>query len=417
MRMSGRRPSARFWLGAILLSTAVTATAVDAQSTLHVTPSVGVSAVYDENILFDPQEPRSDHLWRVEPQLSVLRQAPRSRLWLESSLSASRYSRNRGLSSALARQFTTAEWSRQTTSVSSLRFTGSFASTTDPADVDPSTGWSLGRVRTWRWMLSPQYEHALGPRFTVSARYRANVEQAATVEDLITNTAAGELQWRVDERNDLRFGYGLDRFGFGSNTLWSQRPAVYWVHRFTPLTQVMLGGGARVTGSDVTPAIEAAASRQAGPLEAAVSYTWDQVASLGADGLIEVQRVLATMRYGRRDSLLAGLHGGVYVNSVGRDRIDIYRAGLDVERRLWGPLAIAASVSVDFQRAPVSRALMPTGELPFALLPALPDPDGPNRRSVAAIRLVLVGPSYASTARAEQPLDLVRDPHRGGSNR
>jgi hypothetical protein len=392
---AAQRPAAKHLsLGVILLlAVAATPGKATAQSSLHVTPSVAVSAVYDENILFDPQQPRSDHVWRVEPHVNVLRQSLRSRLWIDSSMNASWYSRNRGLSSALARQFAAADWSWQVTSVSSLGFTGSFASTTDPADVDPSTGWSLGRIRTWRWMVSPQYEYALGPRFNVSARYRANVEQAATVEDLVTNTAAGELQWRVGERDDVRFGYGLDRFGFGSRAMWSQRPAVYWVHRFSPLTQVMLGGGARVTGGVPKPAIEAAASRQAGHLEAAVSYAWDQVASL------------------------ASLHGGVYVNSVGRERVDIHRAGLDVERRLWGPLAIAASVSVDFQRAPLSRALMPTADLPFALLPALPDPDGPNRRSVAAIRLVLVGPSYASTARAEQPLDLVRDPHRGGSTR
>lgn len=418
MSSSARRAATRLSVVMLMLSAVVvTADRVDAQSRLHVTPSVAVSAVYDENILFDPQEPRSDQLWRVEPQVSVLRESVRSRLWLDSSLNASRYSRNRGLSSALARQYTAADWTWQATSVSSLGVAGTFASTTDPGDVDLSTGWSLGPVRTWRWMVSPEYEHAIDPRFTVSARYRVNVEQAATVEDLVTNTAVGELQWRVDERNDLRFGYGLDRFGFGPTTTWSQRPAVYWVHKFSPLTQVMLGGGARLTGGDPRPYIEAAASRQTGRLEAAVSYSWDQVASLGADALIEVQRVLATVRYGRRDSLFATLHGGAYVNSVGRERVDIYRAGLDIERRLWGPLAIAASVSVDFQRAPLFSTAIPPGDLPFALLPALPNADSNNRRSVAAIRLVLVGPSYASDARAEQPLDLVRNPHRGGPNR
>lgn len=403
-------------LVSLFLAVAAAAPAVHAQSNTHVTPSVAIGAVYDENILWN-NTPQSDHVWRAEPRLDLVSETVRSRLWFQSSMDTTWYSRHRDLSSALARQDASTEWSWQNTPVSSIGLSAGYYNTTDPADVDPTTGWSLGRLRTWRLMVAPEYTHSITPRVAANVRFVSHAEFASDVDDLTTQTVQAETRWLAGERDELRAVYALDRFGFASGARLSHRPTVFWVHRLTPLTQVMLGGGVRLTEGDPRPAVDAAVSHRAGQVEATVSYAWSQTASLGVDRLFDVQRVLGTVRYGRPGSLVASVHAGAYLNTVGDQRVDVWRGGFDVLRPLWGPLAISATYSIDYQRNALPVVPWTSSspvDTPTVVDPLSPRPDPHARRSVFAIRLVFTGPVFASIARSERPVDLVRDPHRGG---
>ena len=381
-----------------------------AQSNTLVTPSVSIGALYDENILW-ADEAQSDHVWSAQPRLQVLSETVRSRLWLETSLNTTWYSRHRSLSSALARQQATTEWSWQATPASEVGLGGSYYNTTDPADVDPTTGWSFGRRRTVRWGIAPDYTITLAPRWTATVRYALGAEYARDIDDLMTQTAEVDFGWRGTERDELRVAYALDHFSWQEEATRSHRGEAYWVRRVTPLTQMMIGAGVRVHEGDLSPVVDFALNRRTPLADATVSYSWSQTAALGVRGLLDSQRLLGTARYGRPGWPRAGVHGGVYLNRFGGQSSRVWRAGVDVLQPIVGPLALGVAYSFDYQQ---SRLPLPTDvtDPPFGP----PVPLGREaRRSVFSISLVLTGPEMAALARGQRPVDLVRDPHAGGS--
>jgi hypothetical protein len=72
-------------------------------------PSVGVGAIYDDNVTWRPQA-SSDHIWRLTPAIDVTRDTIRSRWRLDALVDADWYVRERDLSTPVATQHAATSW-------------------------------------------------------------------------------------------------------------------------------------------------------------------------------------------------------------------------------------------------------------------------------------------------------------------
>jgi hypothetical protein len=370
-----------------------------AQATTVVTPSIDVGAVYDDNILWTPT-PIADRIWRLSPSVTFSRETRRTRWDGAAEVDSEWFAAERQLSTPLARQhaMTRSEWrvnDRYTFGV-----TGSYDNTVTPQELNVITGLTAGRFRAWRWSASPEATGRLSSRTRLVARYRLTGDYSQLVQDLLTHDAELLAEQGVGERTEIRARYMGQFFQLeGSPVLWTHTPLFGFSRRLTASTRFVLDGGVRFGLDRLRPEIDAALMRRTTFTETALTYNWTQATALGVGAeLIDVQSVTGLLRYEWPQSFDVSLRGGGYLNGLHNDRIEVYRAALDLNKRLFGIVWFGMSYTFDYQRGRVALVPDPPGgavitpaDQPVPPVVTTPGTDR-IRRSMVMVRISLIAP-------------------------
>jgi hypothetical protein len=399
-RRSRRTRQAAIAAAAFALAFALPSRESAAQARTVITPAVGVGAVYDDNILWRP-DAESDHISRISPALSFIRESPTDRLIGDFSFDGEWFSRHRDLSTPAARQHASLESRWAPTPVSTLTLAGAYDSSLSPGDINLGTAITLGRTRAWRLAGGPKLALSLSGRYDLTAGYQATSEQSDITPDTFTHEADIGISEAITERNGWRARYFAEAFLFqGADRVMSHTGLFGWTHRWTPELVIFADGGVRFAAHRTRPEVDVQLNHRATYTSGLLEYAWTQTSTLGVATLIEVQRINGSWSYEPTRRVSASLIGGVYFNDFGDTRIDIYRGGADIGLPLGSILTLHGSYTLDYQRGRlVPPVLLPlSGGAPagfdsgLLVTPAaIPVPDERVRRGVVLVRLVLSG--------------------------
>jgi hypothetical protein len=374
------------------------ATPAAAQATTVVRPSIGVGAVYDDNVLWSPEN-TVDHIWRLTPGLTFTRETRRTNWTGEFEVDSEWFNTDTKLSTPLARQhaFTRAEWRTGQTYAYSLG--AGYDNTMTAQELNIATGLIPGRARAWRWNVSPGVSARVSPRTRLEARYDLMSDHSDVAPDITTHRTEFRAEHGVAERTTLQARYRGEFFRFEQGDWLLTHTPLFGVTRaLTSSTQAVLEGGVRFGGDRLHPEIDARLQRRTTFTESSVGYTFTQATALGVGSLVDLQSVSGSVRYLWPESLESVLRGGAYFNGIGGDRIDIYRASADVSKRLFGIVWLTAEYSFDYQRGrlilPIDNGGVIVAPGDNVVVPPLtpgPRPGDRVRRSVIMLRITLAG--------------------------
>jgi len=400
----------RRWVSALVLAPWFAA-ALLAQSRTEVRPSVSVGAVYDENILWQP-DAQSDHIWRLTPAITISRDSARSQWLMDGMVEGEWFSRYRDLSTPAARQHASTRTRWQTSSRTEVIAAGGYDNSINPTEINVATGLGLGRVRAWRWFGGPEVAVAVSERTKITSSYQLIQEFASTTNDITTHRGELLVSQRLGERDEFRARYIPEWFLFeGAGRMPSHRALVGWSRRLTPATRFTIDGGVRMAEARYRPDVDVSLMRTAGFFDASIDYAWTQATALGLTRLADVQRVLGRVRYEKPGRTGGSLQGGVYLNDLGTTTATVYSVSAELVQPLFSLVSIGASYGFDSQRGRINVGLSPVTLAPAPLVPLAPAPatDLRVRREVFQVRLIISAPALR-TRPAEEPRDPTRDP-------
>jgi hypothetical protein len=399
-------------------ATAFGARPASAQATTVVVPSVGVGAIYDDNVTWSPQA-SSDHVWRLTPAIDVTRDTVRSRWRLDALVDADWYVRERDLSTPAATQHAATTWTWRRSSRTTFAIDGGYDSSLNPADINVGTGLTLGRVRAWRWEGHPEVTRDLTTRWRLVSAYRVTGEFASATTGIVTHAGEIGLRAQAGPRDQIDVVYTGEIFHFlDLGHAISHRGTVQWTHRITPAWALTAAGGGRIIEHDVKPDVDVQLGYSGRWTRFTTSYAWTQATTLGLTRLIDVHRGLATLDADTPGGFGASLTGGVYRNAFAAERADVYRAAAEIRHTIGRPLWIGVSYAVDYQRgrvgpAPAGGALLLPADAPII---RGPDPATANvRRNTLMVRLIVSGRIESASGPSALEGQPPRLPARGGA--
>jgi hypothetical protein len=373
-----------------------------------VRPSFGVAAVYDDNVLWTP-DATVDHIWRLSPGLTFLRETTRTNWAGEIEIDSEWFNTEGTLSTPLARQHasTRTEWRLSPTLGASL--TGGYDNTMTPQELNLLTGLIPGRSRAWRWSASPGFTARVTPRTRLESRYELLSDNSVVAPDVFTHRAEFRAEQAVGQRTAIHARYRGEFFRFDQSGWLLTHTPLFGVRRdLTPSTSLVAEAGTRFGADRLHPEVDARLTRRTTFTEATLGYTWTQATALGVGSLVDMQSVSGQVRYLWPESLEARLRGAGHFNGIGADRIDIYRASADVSKRLFGIVWLTAEYAFDYQRGrlvlPIDTggAIITPGDNVVVPLDPTPRPGDRIRRSVILLQISLAG-SLRNAAGPREP--------------
>lgn len=391
-----------------------------AQATTVVVPSVGVGAIYDDNVTWSPQA-ASDHVWRLTPAIDVTRDTIRSRWRLDALMDADWYVRERDLSTPAATQHAATTWSWRRSPRTVVGIDGGYDSSLNPADINVGTGLTLGRLRAWRWEGRPEVTHDLTTRWRLVSAYRLTGEFASSTTGIVTHAGEIGVSAQIGSRDRLELRYAGEMFQFlDLGHAISHRGLVQWTRRLTPAWALTAAGGGRFVAHDIKPDADVQLAYTGRWTRLTASYAWTQATSLGLSRLIDVHRGLVTIDSDTPSGFGASLAGGVYRNAFGDERANVYRASAEIRHRLGRPLWLGVSYAIDYQRGHVGPVLASGPLLVPADTPILVPASGgvaTVRRNTLMVRLIVSGRVESASGPSELEGRPPQMPAKGGEQR
>jgi hypothetical protein len=269
-------------------------TTVAAQA-VSFTPSVGASAVYDDNVFHQPGGD-GDVVTRFSPRFDSSYKSERLSLSGRYALDADRFARHPELTTAHGRQEAAVDVHYNSSRRFVLGGTASLAEAAAAVDVAQVSGLAPGRARTRRMTLNPSATYQFGPRADVKLGYTITTESLQGGVDVTTHTATSALERHLSDRNSLQIEYSAQQYVFGTDEASSsQALTAGWTRDISRATILSLRAGPRVTAGTLAPEISALLSRQTRAGSFSASYLRTQTTLIGLAGIADTNGVTATI--------------------------------------------------------------------------------------------------------------------------
>jgi Putative beta-barrel porin 2 len=294
-----------------------------------VTPSIGVTQFYDDNVFYRP-DGQSDVTTRVSPRVEIVDESSRATWSARYALDADRFNRHPELSTAHARQNASLDGRYNLSRRLVVNGDASFIESQTPVDLSEQTSVTPGRLHAERLSVRSATTYDLEPRTQVTFTYDASSDRLAGGIAILSQTVASGIDRHVSQRSTVRLEYAHQHYAFGTaGVSVSQVVTATWSRDVAPGASVSLRAGPRVTGGQVSPEIAASVRYRLSGTDAALTYTHTTTTLLGLTGVADTHLWTAGfsaeptrgMRWRAAPSVLhttqAGLASVVYRVSAG----------------------------------------------------------------------------------------------------
>jgi len=329
---------------------------------VEVTPSLSVTQVYDDNILYSASAPQADRIARITPALELGYRAARLSAFGRYGFDAESFSQHPEMSTPMMRQRAGLDLSLEPARSWSASFTGTYARTKTPGDFNTLTGFLEGRASAERFSLGPAITGRFGASTQVRAGYTFTREEVSGSAAIDTRTASLDLNRGVSPRDTVDLDILLRQFRFDDGTAIESRAATLgWSRKATARTSLTLRAGPRFTGGSVDA--EASASLRirlkTGDLSASYARSIATIAGEGAAADFE-SLGLTIAGQPRRTWRLSLAPSVTRIRSHGEgSEAKVYQALLSASRPLGRWLSFNGSLQFTAQRGALGPAALP----------------------------------------------------------
>jgi len=356
------RPFARAGLGLVALGL-VTARASAQPSRFHLSRSLSLVQVYDDNLFSTPAARRADYIWRLSPRVGIGHASRRLTLAARYGLDAELFRRHPELNTAVAGQDAALELGWAPSRLLAASASASYAQAQAPGELNTVTGLQAGRVRARRLSAAGSLTWQLGVRTKATVEPRFIREEFAGGQGNDTQVATLAAERRLGPVDRGRVSYGARRFVFGQKQTESHVVTLGWSREITPLAHFELEAGPRLTGHTVGAEVAAALKHRFRSGDASLAYLHSQTTVLGEPGPVTAEGLSATFSRQLLGSVrIAGGPASFRVRGE-RSEATVHRLNLEVTWPVTRRLVVVASHQFSLQRGGLGLGGTPMPEI------------------------------------------------------
>jgi len=371
-------------LGFVLVCEAIVPPVARAQR-FQLTPSVGITQVYDSNLFFTSSDRQADSIWRVTPTVEWSHRSDPWTLIGHFTLDAERYTDHPELNTPQAREHAMITLRYRPTPRFTVGSATEFSKTQMAGELNAETALLLARAHAWRVSVHPSAAYRLDARTEGTMDYSYSedrIDMAGGIRTRAQSAAVG-VKRHLSSRDTASVGYGFRQFSFGPEDVSSSHVLTAgWSHFITPLASLTLHGGPRVSDRVVAPELSASFRYQPRFADLAFTYSRGQTTIIGLAGPVDTHSFTATAIYKPRPSLHVQLTPGVFRSAHRGTAVQVYRMSFETRHPMTRWLALDASYDLNVQRGDI-YALRPQDRISrhvaLVRLIAAPPPAGPKR--------------------------------------
>lgn len=323
-----------------------------------VTPSIGLTRMYDDNIFYRT-DAEADSTTRLSPRLDIVDDTGRSRWTSHYELDADRFDRHPELTTPIARQDAAVDGRYNISRRVAVSGGALFLASQTPVDLVEQASLTPGRARAERVTVRPSVEYDVDGRTHVAMTVDVTHDRLDGGIAVLTQTATSTVDRHISPRSTLGLEYAFQRFTFnGTSPIESQTATVTWGRDVSRAAHVSVRVGPRLTDGVFSPEVAASLRYRLRAAEAGTSYTHTTTTLLGLAGVADTHLWTVNLAFqGRRarwhaaPSVLhtteAGLASVAYRLSAGwtqplgsRLAVDLSYDGNRQRGRIYSPVAV-----------------------------------------------------------------------------
>jgi hypothetical protein len=318
-----------------------------AQSPAAVRPLFGVTRAYDSNFFASPDRPQGYFVMRMTPGVEAQRRSPVMGLLGRYTVDLEHLAGPSTMNAAVSGHAAMAQMRYQASRRASASIDAAFTRTRTPSGLSTVPGLSLGRLTAERLDVHPRFVRSLDGLMSGTLEYTFTRDRADVVGESITHRAAVGVDRQVSRRDLVGLAYDLQRMTFdaaGDRSTHRLRGA--WTRPITRLMNLSVHAGAASTGRMTTPEIEASVGHRLRSGDVAMAYSRTQTTILGFAGVLDTESLAAEGTLQPRRGLVLRLAPAVSRIRQGSGRMDAWRLGFDVTRRVhFGDVRVSYEAS------------------------------------------------------------------------
>ena len=320
---------------AVLMLQVPMASQAFAQSAAAVRPLFGATHAYDSNLFSSPDRPQGYFVMRVTPGVEAQRRSPVMDLLGRYTVDFEHLARPSTMTAAVSGQAAVAQMRYQASRRAAASVDAAFTRTRTPSGLSTVPGLALGRLTAERLDVHPKFVRNLDGLMSGTVEYTFMRDRADRVGQTISHRAAVGVDRQMSRRDVVGLTYDLQRMTFdAAEDRSTHRLRGAWARPITRLTNLSVHAGAASTGRMTTPEIEASVGHRLRSADVAMTYARTQTTILGFAGVMDTESLAAAGTLQPQRGLVLRLMPAVSRIRQGRDRMDAWRLGFDVSRRV-----------------------------------------------------------------------------------
>jgi hypothetical protein len=324
-------------------------------------PSLEIREVQDDNLNFSDEEPLSDQIRRITPELAMRYESQRLSVRTSYGFDQERFAEHSSLDNARARERAGIRIDFRKSSRLQLSLDGGFVNTDTASELNLDTGLASLRMRGRRVGFGPSARFRLGPRLTAVASVSAVSTSVENGDGSRALTQILSLEQEMTQRDILSLDYEHSDVSFEGETPLSLESHVLlgrWSHNFSAGTSLMLRAGPRFTNGLVSGDLAASLTHNWKSASAELSLFRTQTTVIGYAGAVETESVQLKLSYAPTHRLTAYATPAL-MRSV-REQFEgtVHRVGLGCRYAITSLVDLDIAYSIDRQNGAIdpSRA-------------------------------------------------------------
>jgi hypothetical protein len=322
----------------------------------RLTPSLGISQVYDSNLFFSTSNRQADSIWRVSPAIESEYRATPWTLIGRFTLDAERFSEHPELSSLQARYHAMTDLRYRPTARVTVGAVTEFSKTQTPGELNAETAVTLARADARRLAFHPSATYRFDPVTEGTLDYVYTEDRLAGTRLRAQTFNVGAAR-HLSLRDTASVGYGVRQLQFGpDDTSTSHVLSAGWSHSLTPLASLTLHGGPRVSDRGPAPELSAAFRYHLRRADLTVTYLRGQTTLIGLADSVDTHGLAATASYTPRPSLRMRITPGIYRTVSRGTEARVYRLAFAATRPMGRWLSLDAAYDLNVQHGDIYTA-------------------------------------------------------------
>jgi hypothetical protein len=315
-------------------------------------PSVQVSAVQDDNLNYSIEEPLSDRIERVAPQLMFGVDSARILARATVGLDAERYATHSQLDSSHARERAGVMLQYRATPRLTMFVDGGYLDTNTAAELNTGTGLAAPRVRAQRTSFGAAASMRFSDRVSAEASGSMMTTNVSDGIAMRSNAQALSIVRRISSRNTVRLQLSRDHLIFEGETtdvIDSPRALAGFSHEFSETSSWSVLAGPRIIDGHADLDFTATIARGGKATAAALALSRTIGTIVGYSGIVETRTIESKFSFAPARRFHATASPTVIFNTKDNQRSTVYRLAAGAQFSVMRGAAFDLNYQIDRQ--------------------------------------------------------------------
>jgi len=331
------------------LAAALSPCAAAAQPTVQFIPSIAFMNSYDDNVFLTSSAGEPDVITRVTPGIALQVDRPLETVKSHYRIDAERYVNHPSLTTANGRHDAAFDIRSKRIRGAILAAEADFATTNTPNELNTLSGLTVGRARASRLNVNPSVLRELDRNTSIKLAYAYARDRIQAGPSADTHGAIFGLEHRRSPRQKITITYGAERFVFDQARPTISQTSTVGVEASGRSSSFTIAAGARLTGSQLSPEIAAAARRALRRGELSLAYTRTRTTVIGVFGAVDTQTLAGAAALDFRRALRIQAAPGISTITLADRPLYVFRLAMEASAPIGGAFALVAASSLSSQ--------------------------------------------------------------------